>query len=243
VTGSLDPAAQVPLVRVVAYNVSGGVDVGAAGAVLAAAEPDVVCLLEAPTGGRTVKLARAAGLEVAARAGRRGGGTAVLVQPDRVTVRATSTLTLTTPRDVRTREATHVIATAGGLRLSVTAVQLGLRPEVRRTNLGELTAYLDSIDLPTVVGADLNESTRGPVATALAARYQDAFAVAGSGPGETYPTVDPSTRQDFVLVDRSLTVRSARVLTAPPADVASHHRAVLAELGATPSDRPTSEPR
>jgi endonuclease/exonuclease/phosphatase family metal-dependent hydrolase len=222
----------VSSVRVVTYNVSGGVDVGAAGEVLAALSPRIVCILEAPTGGRLARLARTGGLEIAARAGRRGGGTAILVREADVAVRASSKLALTTPRDVRTREATHVILSASGLRLSVTAVQLGLRPDVRHTNLGELTAFLSSIDLPSVVGADLNESVRGPVATELSARYQDAFAVAGTGSGVTYPTRDPSTRQDFVFVAPELTVTRCSVGTAAPAQVASHHLPVVADLAA-----------
>lgn len=220
--------------RVVTYNVSGGLDVRAAAAVLAAVAPHVVCVLEAPAGKRLRRLARGAGLEVAARADRKGGGTAILVDEDEVSVRSSSTLTLTTPKDVRTRRATNVIISGDGLRLSVTAVQLGLRPEVRRTNLDELEAFLRSIDVPTVVGADLNESVRGPVATAMAARYQDAFAVAGTGSGATYPVADPSTRQDFVFVDPSLEVAGAHVATTAPVDVASHHRPVVADLARGP---------
>jgi endonuclease/exonuclease/phosphatase family metal-dependent hydrolase len=217
------------VIRVVSYNVSGGLDLGAAGAVLAALEPRVVCLLERPGSSRLARLARRSGLEVAVRAGRRGSGTAVLVHPD-VRVRSTSVLPLTAPPDVPRREAAQAIVGAGGLRLSVTAVQLGLRPDVRRTNLDQLVRFLDTIDAPTVLGCDLNESVRSPVAAALAARFQDAHAVAGTGGGETYPTGDPSTRQDFVFVDRSLTILGAFVGTEPPCDVASHHRPVVADL-------------
>lgn len=228
------------VVRVVTYNVSGGLDVGAAGEVLAALEPHVVCLLEAPPGGRLGRLARAGGLEIAARAGRRSGGTAVLVREPDVAVRASSTLRLTTPRDVRTREATHVIGSVSGLRLSVTAVQLGLRPDVRLTNLAELTDFLASVDAPSVVGADLNESVRGPVAADLSLRHQDAFAVAGTGPGETYPTADPSTRQDFVFVAHELKLARCVVVTDAPVDVASHHRPVVADLAVpTSAEVPT----
>lgn len=217
------------MIRVVSYNVSGGVDAGAAGEVLAAVEPRIVCLLEAPGTRRLRRLLRRSGLEVAGRAGRRGTGTAVLVHPD-VGVRTTSTVPLTTPRDVPERVATHAIVSAGGLRLSVTAVQLGLRPEVRRTNLDELLAFLDTVDPPSVVGCDLNESIRSPVASALAEAYQDAHAVAGAGQGETYPTPDPSTRQDFVFVDRSLTVLGCHVAALRPVDAASHHRPVVVDL-------------
>ena len=221
------------MIRVVAYNVSGGIEPEAAGKVLAELSPQIVCILEAPGPKRLRALSRAATLEVAARSGRRGSGTAVLVDGD-VRVRATSTVPLTTPRDVPTREATHAIVGVGRLRLSVTAVQFGLRPEVRRTNLDELSAFLRSVDCPSIVGCDLNESVRSPVAAALARAYQDAHAVAGVGRGFTYPTSDPSTRQDFVFIDPVLTVEASHVPSSGSVAVASHHRPVVADL-ATPS--------
>ncbi|MEX2549441.1 MAG: endonuclease/exonuclease/phosphatase family protein [Nitriliruptoraceae bacterium] len=215
--------------RLVAYNVSGGLDPGAVGEVLAAIGPEVACLTEAPGGGRLRTLARSAGLEVVARTGRRGSGTAILAD-SAVRVRATSQVPLITPRDVPTREATHAILGVGGLGVSVTAVQFGLRPEVRRMNLDELLAFLATIDLPSIIGCDLNESVRSPVAGAFASRYLDAHAVAGTGAGATYPTSDASTRQDFVFVDPALEVTASWVPTDAPVDAASHHRPVVAEV-------------
>ena len=217
------------MIRIVTYNVSGGFDPGAVGDVLAELEPRIVCVLERPSTKRLRRIGRGANLEVAARAGRRGNGTAVLVHQD-VGVRSTSPVPLTTPRDVPTREAVNVIVTAGGLRLSVTAVQFGLRPEVRRINLDELLTFLATVNAPTVVGCDLNESVRSPVAAALAERFQDAHAVAGAGHGDTYPTSDPSTRQDYVFADRSLTLLGCHVPSGPTVDVASHHRPVVVDL-------------
>ncbi len=221
--------------RLISYNVSGGLDAGAVGGILAAQQPDVVCLTEIPPAGRLRAIARAAALEIVVRAGRRGTGTAILAGSS-VRVRATDLVPLTTPRDAPSRQASHAIIGVAGLGLSVTAVQFGLRPEVRRTNLDELLDYLDSIEQPSVIGADLNESVRSPVAAGLAARLQDAHAVAGTGRGLTYPTSDPSTRQDFVFVDRSLTVHRAAVLTDPPVAVASHHRPVVVDLGGPADD-------
>ncbi len=217
------------MIRVVAYNVGAGLDVGAAGEVLAALHPTVVCVLEAPPAAKLKRLARPATLEIAARFGRRGNGTAVLVAPH-VHLLAKVGVPLTTSRGVPRREATHAIVSIGGTRLSVTAVQLGLRPEVRRRNLDELTGMLDSVEALTVVGCDLNESSRAPVAEALAARYQDAHATAGVGSGLTYPTTDLSTRQDFVFVDQRLRVRRCFSPTDPPVEVASQHRPVAADL-------------
>lgn len=229
------------MIRIVAYNISAGLDTGAAADVLRALSADVVCILEAPKAGRLRSLARSAGLTVAARSGRRGSATAVLVHPD-VRVLATSRVPLTVPRDVPVREATHAIVGVGPTRLSVTAVQFGLRPEVRETNLHELVAFLRSVDLPTVIGADLNESVRSPVAAALAAHYQDAHAVAGLGDGATYPTSDPSARQDFVFVDPALVVHGAAVAIDAPVDIASHHRPVVVDLDEGDADRGEQHP-
>lgn len=217
------------MMRLVSYNVSGGVDPLSAGRVLAGLTPQLVCVTEIPPAGRLRTLARTAGLEVIARAGRRGSGTAILAAPE-VRVRSTAEVPLTTPRGVPSRRATQAIVSVAGLGLSVTAVQFGLRPEVRGTNLAELLRFLDSIEQPTVIGCDLNESVRSPVAAALAARFQDAHAVAGVGAGLTYPTTDPSTRQDFVFVDHALEVRAASVHVDADVEVASHHRPVVVDL-------------
>lgn len=215
--------------RLVSYNVSGGLDPVAAGTALREVDATVVCLLELPSTKRLRALLRAADLEIVARAGRRGTGTAILARSE-VRVRATTLVPLTTPRDVPSRQAAHAIISVGGLGLSVTAVQLGLRPEVRLTNLTELLAFLDSIEQPSVIGADLNASARSPVATGLAARYTDAFDEVGSGLGLTYPTSDPSTRRDFVFVDPRLAVTAAWVPTGEQVDRASHHRPVVVDL-------------
>lgn len=220
--------------RLVSYNVSGGLDPVAAGTALREVAPTVVCLLELPSTKRLRALLRAADLEIVARAGRRGTGTAILARSE-VRVRATTMVPLTTPRDVPSRQAAHAIISADGLGLSVTAVQLGLRPEVRLTNLTELLAFLDSIEQPSVIGADLNASARSPVATGLAARYTDAFDAVGSGLGLTYPTSDLSTRQDFVFVDPRLAVTAAWVPAGEQVDRASHHRPVVVDLEQSPT--------
>jgi endonuclease/exonuclease/phosphatase family metal-dependent hydrolase len=221
------------MIRVVSYNVSGGRETGALAAVLAPLAADIVCLLEVPSARRLRRIARGAGLEVAERAGRRGTGTAVLVGP-RVTVRESDDVSLTTRPGMPERAASHALVTCAGARLSVTAVQFGLHAELRRHNLSELAPFLDGIDALTVVGADLNETVRSPVAAWLAAAYQDAFGVAGSGAGATYPTQDPSTRQDFVFVDHRLVVTAARTVTDGPVTRASHHLPVLAEVEGGP---------
>jgi len=227
--------------RVVAYNVSGALDPAAAGSVLAGLEPQVVCLMEMPGRGRLRSIARRAGLEVAGRAGKKGSGCAVLVHPD-VEVQTSSEVDLETPKELPDRKAAHVVVTVDGVGISISAVQLGLRPDVRRTNLDELVSFLRSVGLPSVVGCDLNESVRFPVASELASIYQDAHALVGLGSGATYPTPNPSSRQDFVFVDPTLRVTASFVGRGDDVDVAGHHRPVVADIEVSDAEPESGRP-
>lgn len=217
------------MIRVVTYNVNGALDTGAVGTMLATLRPDVACILEAPSRFPLRRIAKAAGLTVVERAGRRRLATAILVGED-TRVLSHDRFELPAPSGVPARHLAHAIVGVGGRRLSVAATQFGMRPEQREANVAEVERILDAVELPTVLGVDLNESPAGAVATRLAARMQDAFAVAGTGRGETYPTPDPSTRQDFCFVDAVLPIEHAYVPSDPPVDIASHHRPVVVDL-------------
>jgi endonuclease/exonuclease/phosphatase family metal-dependent hydrolase len=226
------------VIRVVTYNVSGASDPGAVGRVLAALRPDVVCMLEAPSGRGLRRVARAAGLATVVRAGRRRTSTAILVG-ERVRVLSHARYGLTAADGSPPRHLAHAIVGVGGLRLSVAATQFGMRPERRLDDTAEVERLLAGVELPSVLGVDLNESPKGPVASRLAQVLQDAFAVAGTGHGDTYPTPDPSSRQDFCFVDRALTIGRAHVPADDPVDVASHHRPVVVDLaGSETEDEP-----
>lgn len=217
------------MIRVVTYNVNGGLDAAAVGNVLAWLKPDVVALIEAPGRMNLRRVAKSAGLRVVARAGRRRLSN-VLLTSERVRVLSHSSHQLPSPPGVPDRDVAHAIVGVGGLRFSVAAAQLGMRPEVRESHVAEVERFLASIDLPSVLCVDLNESAKGPSASRLAEVLQDAFAVAGTGHGNTYPTPDPSTRQDFVFVDPALAIERTHVPTEPPIDIASHHRPVVVDL-------------
>lgn len=223
------------MIRVVTYNVNGAIDTAAAATVLATLAPDIVCLLEAPSRFPLRRIARAAGLTVVERAGRRRLSTAILVGHE-TRVLSHDRFELPSPSGVPARHLAHAIVGVGGHRLSVAATQFGMRPEQREHNLVEVERILDAVELPTVLGVDLNESPNGAVAARLAELLQDAFAVAGSGHGETYPTPDPSTRQDFCFIDHALAIERAHVPTAAPVDIASHHRPVVVDLAGPDAD-------
>ena len=117
-----------------------------------------------------------------------------------------------------------------GRTLSVMAFRLGTDPEARLADAELAAAFLDRVEHPDVVGADLAEGPTGPVATTLLGDRIDAWTVAGIGTGFTYPTPDPIARHDVVLVDAALPVASATVEAGAPVDVAGRHRPVLVEI-------------
>lgn len=216
------------MIRTVTVNLAGGRDTAAAAALLRRLAPQVVCALEgSPSSLRS--LVRRADLELVERAGK--GRTAVAVLADRrVGVRATDRIRLESPRGVPVRAAVHAILVVGGIRLSVCAFQLGLRPEIRWANVRQLVEMLDAVDAPHVLGADLNDTISSPVGHELTARYQDAFAVSGRGNGDTYPSVMPVARRDLVLVDRRLGVHACGVVRGRLAARIGDHLPVVADL-------------
>lgn len=219
------------MIRVVTYNLSGGLDIGALAEVLASLEPDVVCAVEAPARMGLRRLARRADLDVAIRAGRRRLGVALLTG-ERARVLSAVAHDLTPVEGLPHRAVAQAIVGVGSLRLGVFAVQFGLRPEVRAVHVGAVEQLAAKVNAPVVIGGDLNEAPGGPTVGRLAEILVDAFETAGEGLGATYPNPEPMSRKDYVFVDRSLAVVRAFV----PADglvaVASHHRPVVAELAA-----------
>lgn len=220
------------MIRLLTYNVSGALDTTAVTAVLAALRPDVACIVEAPSRLPLRRIARGADLQTASRAGRRRLRTAVLIG-ERARLLSSSRVDLEGVSASPDRAAAHAIVGVGSLRLSVVAVQLGLRPDARAAHAAELERFLGSVDVPSVLAGDLSEPPTGATAVRFAGLLTDAFAEAGEGPGDTYPTPDPSSRHDFVFVGRELRVERAFVPAEPPVDVASHHRPVVVDV-ATP---------
>lgn len=229
------------MIRCATYNTSGGLDIGALTEVVSGLAVDVLGLIEAPGRRGLRRLAQGADLEVVARAGRRRLGMALLVS-ERARLLSKSEHEFGSPAGVPDRTGLHGIVGVGGLRLSVLVTQLGLRPEVRAEHVRDIETVLAKVDAAPVLLADLNEAPGGESVQRLAEVLDDAFVIAGEGRGETYPTPDPSVRQDYVFVGRQLAVGRAWVPTEPPIDVASHHRPVVVEIaGADEAPRSAEE--
>ena len=201
-------------------------------AVLSEAGADVVCLQEAPRlvapAWRARRLARDCGLLVAS-AGRPVAGVAVLVRPG-VAVRATRRLPFPwTPR-LHRRGVAQAVVDVDGRPLAVSSVHLGLDADERLRHADELLAVTAPLRLPAVIAGDLNDDAGGPVWRVLAG-YQDAWVVAGSGDGLTFPADRPRRRIDGVLVDHRLVVTAARVVDDDAVRRASDHCPLVVDVG------------
>ncbi|MFA9445706.1 hypothetical protein [Egicoccus sp. AB-alg6-2] len=221
------------MIRVVAYDLGGPVDVAAAAEVLARLEPSIVCVLELPGRQRLRRLAGRAGLRIAARSGRGGSGTAVLVNPG-VAISSSGLVPLT--GDGPSHQAIRVVAGVGGYRLAVTAARFGPPSDEVGTHPIGMTHFLDSSDAPVVVGCGIAIPAHAAVAEVLAERLQDAHALAGTGGGENAPAMHPTSRQDFLFVDPALDVLGSFVPEEAPVEVASRHRPVVADLAGRNDD-------
>lgn len=226
------------MIRVVVYNVSGGQEWGGVRDVLTAVEPDVVLLFETPPRFVLRRIARRSRLGLAVRTGGRRFGVAVLTG-QRVRMINSADHRLSSYEGSPDRTVAQAILGVGTVRFAVFAAQLGLNPDIRTSHRAELEQHLARVDAPVLLGIDLNEPPGGPNADRLSEVLLDAFAVAGEGPGSTFPNPEPIARKTFLYVDRSLAVGRAWVPSDPPVGTASHHRPLVVEF-AEPGEEPVN---
>jgi beta-glucosidase-like glycosyl hydrolase/endonuclease/exonuclease/phosphatase family metal-dependent hydrolase len=124
-----------------------------------------------------------------------------------------------------------------GKRLHVYCTHLDYRadPAVRRLQVADTLQILAQDrrgDLQVLVG-DFNAEADAPELSGLWTRLTDAWTAAGETAGGpfTYPAVAATKRIDFVTVGSGLRVRRAEVpAEVPPAEAASDHRPIIADL-------------
>lgn len=223
--------------RVLSYNVrSLRDDKRAVARAIQDAKPDVVCIQEAPRflrwRSRAAGLARRCGL-VVVTGGRTACGNLLLCQIG-VTVRSTATIRLSHRRGTHRRGAAIAVCELAGHRFALVATHLDLGAGDRIRHAHELFARLHEVTgddtLPVILGGDINEPAGGQAFAVFASRLRDTFAVAGDGPGETFPATGPTRRIDAIFADRRLSVACSRVLDGPDVSAGSDHRPVLAEI-------------
>ena len=191
--------------------------------------PDLLLLPDQPSRLQLRRCLSGTDLRPLSRQGRGRAGS-VVCGDSGVRLVTAAELTLPGPAEGAERVASHAIVSVRGRTLSVMAFRLGTDPEARLTDAQLVASFLDRVEHPAVVGADLAEGPTGPIADALLGERIDAWTVGGVGTGFTYPTPEPIARHDVVLVDAGLPIASAHVETGAPVDVAGRHRPVVVEI-------------
>ena len=194
--------------RLLTYNVrSLRDDVDAVAAVIRSCEPDVVCVQEAPRmlrwRSKRAALARRSGLVVATA--NRPGGLMVMTSLAVKVIATRFTLLPKTP-DLHQRAVAMADVELRGSRWSIASVHLGVDADERSRHLEPLYAFVEAGESPLVVAGDFNNEPDGPIWRSLAVRFQDSYAVAPAGQGETYPARRPRRRIDGVFADSSIEV-------------------------------------
>ena len=219
--------------RVLTYNVLSlrrGVDRVAA--VVAACEPDVVCVQEAPRflfwRRRCRELAARSGLTVVT-GGRPAAAVMLLARPGlRVTERRDVKLRWHPPR--HRRGVAIARFEVDGYDVVVATTHLSLDPAERLDQAAAVLALLRGHGAPAVLGADVNEEPGAPAFALLAAEMNDAYAAAPDGDGRSSTAAHPRRRIDAVFADRGLRVLACGVPDVGGIEAASDHRPVLAVL-------------
>jgi endonuclease/exonuclease/phosphatase family metal-dependent hydrolase len=226
----------VPSLRVLSYNVRSMRDDQAALArVIRSAEPDVVCVQEAPRflrwRSKCARLARTSGLVVVG--GGRPAAANLILSTLAVDVVRTADVLFSQDRGLHQRGTAIAVLRIAGAPFAVAGTHLDLVAEPRLRHVGELRAALAAHvphDVPEIICGDVNCRPGSAPWTALTERLQDAFAVAGVGSAFTSTARNPHQTIDGIFVDPRITVQSARVLDHPDVERASDHRPLLAEL-------------
>jgi endonuclease/exonuclease/phosphatase family metal-dependent hydrolase len=219
--------------RVLTYNVHSQKDDQAAlAAVVRDIAPDVVVVQEGPRRfrwrGKGAALARSFGMLVAA-GGLPSLGNLVLTSL-RVRVHEAWSIRLPHTPGRHMRGAAFAECSVGPVRFVVAGSHLSTYADERANQAPALRAEMSKVDLPLVLGADLNESSSGEAWRILAEGMTDAAAEAGAGDRPTFSCANPRHRIDALFVDPRVTVLGYDVVDTPEALRASDHFPVVVHL-------------
>ena len=227
------PAATEPMLRVLSYNVhSQRDDVGAMTTLVRSLRPDVMIVQEAPRRFRwrskCAQLARRFGL-VYACGGLPSLGNLVLTNL-RVSVHDTWCVQYPLSPGRHLRGAAVARCSVAGRQFAVAGTHLSTDPQERPVQAAALVRVLSEVDVPVVLGADLNDTEGSTAWRMVADGLTDAAAAAGQATTPTYPTAAPRQRLDVIFADPRFAVHAYRVIDGALAQSASDHFPVLADL-------------
>ncbi|MDI3403061.1 endonuclease/exonuclease/phosphatase family protein [Streptomyces cavernicola] len=228
------------VIRVLSYNIrSMRDDTDALARVIAACEPDLVLIQEAPRFFRwrkkLAKLAAASDLVILS-----GGGTAAgpaLLCSLRATVERTEDVLLPLTPGLHRRGFATAVVRFGGARLGVLSCHLSLQTDERYEQGGMLLDRLAGLGVEhAVAGGDLNDRPGGRTFRRLAAALQDCWAVKPWGGEYTSIPTDPHQRIDAIFATSGIEVLGCGVpsehagITEADLRAATDHLPVLAAL-------------
>lgn len=219
--------------RVVSYNVHGlRDDFDALVAVVRELEPDVLMLQEAPRRfrwrARCARLAREFGLVYAA-GGLPALGNLILTS---LRVRVHDTWCVQFPLTPGRHMRGAAFARCSVARTPFVAVgsHLSTDPAERPEQAMLLKRAMSDVDVPMVLGADVNDYSGSAAWRTLADGMTDAAVPAGRTDLPTFPSGAPQHRIDVLFVGGGITVRKYDVLDTPVSRRASDHFPVFADL-------------
>ena len=221
--------------RILSWNMHGLRDDRAAlTRIVRDADPDVVCVQEAPKylrwRAKCAELARGCGQMYVAGGGSTGG-TALLAHL-RVDVKGASELCLSRRFLWPDRGVAGAVVAKGGARLTVLSVHLPLEPGARLEHTMRVLSARHALGGDHALAAgDVNER---PGHAAWQAFADGGLADLGPGAGPTFPATAPDRRIDAVFGTSGLTTRSYDVLDVPGVDRASDHRPTLVTVAVPP---------
>lgn len=238
--------------RLLTYNVHrcvGGdrrLDVARIAAVIADAEPDIVCLQEldvgrARTGGvdqaREIadRLSMTFHFHAAMRVEAEQYGDAILTSRPEKLIKSAALPTVRGVPGLEPRGALWVRVDLDGTPVNIFNTHLGLVPREQRLQAAALAGpgWLGHGDCtgPTLLAGDLNATSITRPYAALAARLDDAQRRLRLKPSiKTFPANFPAIRIDHVFVSREVRVTGARTLTSPLARTASDHLPLVVDF-------------
>ena len=223
-------------VRVMSYNIrSLRDDAAAVVRVIRAADPDVVCVQEAPRfllwRRKCAWLARETELTIAS--GGRVAAANLLLTKSHVTVEASRSVLFSKDRGLHQRGVALAVLRIGSAGFVLAGTHLDGYPEPRLRHVRELFQSINDVTpaaTPIVFAGDFNDDPGSAVWQALSARGTDAHAAAGIGDGFTLNVIHPTRRIDAIFAGPGITVRSARAIDTDDVGAASDHRPILANL-------------
>lgn len=133
----------------------------------------------------------------------------------------------------------EAVVNVRGVKIHFYATHLDYRPDpaVRRRQVEDMLGIAGEDPGPKILVGDFNAEPHAPELAPLRERFEDAWALEGSGTGYTFPASSPTRRIDYLLVSRGVEVQSARVLDT----LASDHLPVVADL-AFEKGKPPAKP-